>query len=528
MAITPHTNLYLIKCPLEEDNLNQLTFSNRSSQLTYFSNLPHLTVENFTYQRKDNIIRYPEHIDNILNYNYVMYQNENYSNKWFFAFITNMRYINDGMTEITIKTDVYQTWQFDLQFKQSFIEREHTNNDSIGANTIPENLETGDFVAVKQNQTIFKYNNSNCVPVIGVTQLISPFVSYSVANENVPDGLIYIGCKDNSVLKAIIKIYEQGYADSISTVFLAPSSFFSNWQTIIINGTQYESGVSTQYKYDIQDTYEYNDKPNTLELNYNPVNKKLLCYPFCFLQVSNNAGQTVNYKYEDFRDFNSSNITNPKFHFNMSLGQGGSGRITLTNYRNLVNNYEEGITLGKLPIGSFNTDSYTNWLTQNALNISLSYVNAVTDTLGGMTSARDLNQLHNATSSGLRSIENNLERLYQAQFIPNQVSGKTNCGDVNYLLGLTGFTITPMSIKQEYAKVIDNYFSMYGYKTNRVKLPNLSGRRNWNYVKTIGANIEGNIPQTDIEELKSIFNNGVTLWHNPSTYLDYSQNNGIV
>ena len=56
-----------------------------------------------------------------------MYQNENFSNKWFYAFITNMTYVNNGMTLIEIATDVFQTWQFDLQYKQSFIEREMIN-----------------------------------------------------------------------------------------------------------------------------------------------------------------------------------------------------------------------------------------------------------------------------------------------------------------------------------------------------------------------------------------------------------------
>ena len=66
---------------------------------------------------------------------------------------------------------------------------------------------------------------------------------------------------------------------------------------------------------------------------------------------------------------------------------------------------------------------------------------------------------------------------------------------------------------------------MYGYLTNTVKTPNLNNRPNWNYVKTIGANILGNIPQYDLQAIKDIFDNGVTLWHNPSTFLDYSQNN---
>lgn len=56
-----------------------------------------------------------------------MYQNENYSTKWFYAFIDDMKYINDSMTEISISTDVWQTWQFDLSFLESFVEREMCN-----------------------------------------------------------------------------------------------------------------------------------------------------------------------------------------------------------------------------------------------------------------------------------------------------------------------------------------------------------------------------------------------------------------
>lgn len=124
MAITPQTEVRLLKLPITIDNKNQLTFASKEAQTTYFKSLTHLDIDNVQYQRKDNIIRYPAHIDSIIEYNYCMYQNENYTNKWFYAFITSMRYINDGLTEIQISTDVFQTWQFDITFKESFIERE--------------------------------------------------------------------------------------------------------------------------------------------------------------------------------------------------------------------------------------------------------------------------------------------------------------------------------------------------------------------------------------------------------------------
>lgn len=71
-------------------------------------------------------------------------------------------------------------------------------------------------------------------------------------------------------------------------------------------------------------------------------------------------------------------------------------------------------------------------------------------------------------------------------------------------------------------------FHAIGYKTNRVKVPNITGRQNWNYVKTIDCNCDGDIPETDLNIIRTMFNNGVTMWHDPSKIYDYSQTNNIV
>ena len=96
-AITPQTEIRLLKCPIESDNRNQITFADATAQYNYFNGLAQIVADGCTYLRADSVIRFPNHIDNILGYNYVMYQNEAYSNKWFYAFITKMDYINDNM-----------------------------------------------------------------------------------------------------------------------------------------------------------------------------------------------------------------------------------------------------------------------------------------------------------------------------------------------------------------------------------------------------------------------------------------------
>ena len=66
MAVTPNTDLYLLQCPIELDERNQINFRSAEAQFNYFYNLPKLEADNFTYQRKDNVIRFPAHIDSLL------------------------------------------------------------------------------------------------------------------------------------------------------------------------------------------------------------------------------------------------------------------------------------------------------------------------------------------------------------------------------------------------------------------------------------------------------------------------------
>jgi hypothetical protein len=56
-------------------------------------------------------------------------------------------------------------------------------------------------------------------------------------------------------------------------------------------------------------------------------------------------------------------------------------------------------------------------------------------------------------------------------------------------------------------------------------MPDFNNRPNHNYIETRDIDISAAIPQDDLEEIKNMFNNGVTFWHNPNTFGDYTQNN---
>ena len=89
VPVTPESDVILLKVPLEMDEKNQLTFANTTAQYNYFYGLTgKKSFDKFTYQRKDGTLTVPDLVDNLYGYNYVMYRNENFSNKWFYALLT--------------------------------------------------------------------------------------------------------------------------------------------------------------------------------------------------------------------------------------------------------------------------------------------------------------------------------------------------------------------------------------------------------------------------------------------------------
>lgn len=82
--------------------------------------------------------------------NYMAFQNPDYSNKWFFAWIDEVQYRGNYNTRIIYTIDAWSTWFSDWTAKKCFINRHHVNDDSIGANLIEEPVNTGEYVVNKK------------------------------------------------------------------------------------------------------------------------------------------------------------------------------------------------------------------------------------------------------------------------------------------------------------------------------------------------------------------------------------------
>ena len=126
--------------PFDNSYRHTMTFANATAQSAYFQSCMETRLANgsYTYVRMNNSIRVPFNAEELYTHNYVMYQNRNYGQKWFYAFIVGVNYLNEGTTELVLELDVMQTWYFDYQLVEGFVEREHVDDDSIGAHLNPE------------------------------------------------------------------------------------------------------------------------------------------------------------------------------------------------------------------------------------------------------------------------------------------------------------------------------------------------------------------------------------------------------
>lgn len=535
ISITPQGSVYLCETPLENDYKHQLTFANVTAQRNYFTGssvLKH-TCTDFTYIKKDNqlIVDFP--VDSIINCNYLYYQNTGFTNKYYYAFITNMEYVNENATRITFEIDAFQTYMFDIVYKKSFVEREHVNDDTLGKNLVPENLETGEYVA--ENQTIDTSYNDRCIviatPVDIDALLTTPPTSVEDLQyrtgvyNNIPAGCCYYRFDYLQNIPTIIKrLADFGVSDQIISMFLAPKSICTN-----VTGAFRIADTNTVASKDVGIS-----RVSTLD-GYTPKNNKCLTFPYCFINVTNGVGQSAVYKQEYWTlDENNEMVISELAVLNPGL----SIKAIPRNYKGIDKNYDEGISIGKFPQLTWLNDAYTNWLTQNGVNLGFKTLNAnewatskgLIQTGAGLmqlgTNA-DFSGIENVTG-GLSSVFNQMQENYKHSFTAYQLEGSLNTGDVATAGNYNALAFSRMTITYEFAKRIDDYFSTFGYRVNEFKTPNVTGRAYWNYVKTNDCNLEGNIPRQYVKKLEMMFNNGITFWHDPTKFLDYTQNNAIV
>lgn len=543
----------------------------RERQFNFFvNNYNSIHLPSFTYLREGRrYLRIDLPYTDAIKYNYLIFKNKGttsttpveykYENRYYFAFITRFEYLNDKTTIIYYEIDLLQTYNFDYGLTQCFVEREHSSTDTIGENTIDENLPVGDLIYVYK---------TNCPALRDWSIAVSStyawiydnnlerwrtYEAVGSMNGNMYTGLYVQTFTNATQVNEFLKALEQdAKADSVVGISMVPRYFGADGYTpTTIPSTDwllYKSGALSLSN-DTDWTYTYNNKTG-------PRNKKLYCYPFNRLVINNNAGNVYEYKYELF----TGNNTN--FRINCTIvGKGEIDAVPL-DYQGVATNYNERMIIDNLPQCSWIIDSYRAWLAQNAAQRHYAYGReSVMLGVGAIATAAGAGMVYNTTSvvagtagkgpyigqaiesqsfqvptsrlpGMIGNVDNILSMLmtqYDASRMPNKSEG-VNTNSLSIGEGILNFFAYNARIKPEYASIIDDYFDLYGYATHRLKIPNRDVRPVWCYVKTRGArllSLNNGIPADVDDAIRAIYDNGIRFWKNPYQIGHYELNNQV-
>lgn len=323
-TIIPDTTVQLFKSvPFLVNYKNTRWFNNISEQEAYFNTFLYQTISNNQYKREHGNTLYVNlGIEEARNINYIRFLNSGHMNKWFYAFVTEVRYQTKKTSLLIYEIDVIQTYMFDFSFKQTLVERCHAKEyDSSGVpiiNREDENLDYGkEYDIIREVE--FESNNilwlvmcfSDSFGVITQPQLF-PYSLYccfipfnkkesSLSNFNVN------GKETVSTMRALNRLFtsENIVGKCVSlyvTPFLGTSFSYSADNTIT---SEYLDVVNIPNLGNVVSIVSYSGNTSvTLPVNKydvfsKPSKSKLLMYPYTMATLTNYQGQTFDFKLEN-------------------------------------------------------------------------------------------------------------------------------------------------------------------------------------------------------------------------------------
>jgi hypothetical protein len=516
---TPSTNIYLCSgVPLNNKYDHTLYFSNPAAQLQYFRGKNVKTFVDYTYVRKSWKLKVAATMEEARTWSYLFFQNG--AGKMYYYFVNQIEYISDFVVELALELDVMQTYMFDWELRPCYVEREHSVNDTYGENTLDEGLDVGEMITAF-TETIDL--SSKLVIMTAATMDINAFYITQGATERLISGSIidniFGGFQvtatpetnrdgDNSWLNLATMLNyldTKGKTDAIFTMWEFPEDLVN------YNNGEYEEPIAryvtgSKYKY-----FTASSRPFVAIDGYAPKNNKLFQFPYCFLYATNNNGSAAVYHYEKF-------ASTPSFRIQGNIAPDAVVKLVPEDYKGVDYNYDESLSMGSYPLCSWNSDPYKMWLAQNQNQQTLSMGTAALQIAGGtaaLFTGAGASAGVGMIASGAMQIGGQLAQRADMDIQPPQARGSF-AGSHNLSKGIHNFDLYHKTIDAYHAEVIDNYFSMYGYATRKVKTPNISSRPLWNYVKTINSNIGGNFCTEDLNTINAIFDRGITFWHTPN------------
>jgi hypothetical protein len=520
-----------------------------------------MSQANFQRIEGYNFVAVDKSVDDLWGCNYIMFQNASYNNKWFYAFVTKLEYKQRNTTYVHFEIDVFQTWYLSANLKPSFVVREHCplwNSDgSPVINTVDEGLNYGTEYNIAKVQQYRPYDDLYFLVVItkkaihdgdskdkyvysvnGMPQSLCFYVFPFRLDGSVPASNFTL---DLQVGDFIVQCYSTTDAvNNIVSMYITdmlPDQPSYDGTTINFNINYYQQGnvgtASCVYVHNIEYSTGVYDMGSKYD-GFTPVGEsKLWMYPYTVTIMDDFKGNRIELKNEYIQN------TNLMIDVKGSLGLSNKVVYSIKDYltsmitddtvkdmvsmeKALIDQNPNDIPVLVDSLAAYiqgNRNSIQNQKNQLFFNGVMTGINGAVNTAMGSMMMGEAGAIQ-GVGQVVQGLGNN---LFQQQAInakqqdisnvPPSIAKMGSNSYFDYGNRYTGIWVIKKEITPEYRKKLSDFFNMFGYKKNEVKLPNLHTRANWNYIQTNSCIITGNFNNEDLQALKNIYDAGITLWH---------------
>ena len=530
---TPQSLIYICSgVRLDNRYEHTIFFENKTKQDMYFLEKVVKTYRAYTYLRKSWPLQVEATMEEARTWSYLFFQNGG-TGKIYYYFITQVEYKNENMVELTLELDVLQSYLFDFTLQPCFVERQHTPDDARGDYVLDEGLDCGelwdcgtyDYTAI-QNLCIMVLATIN--PNNATTTRPTPALANMYNN-------VFSGLKVWAVPKAkwqawgnqLEALSEAGFLDGIVSMWMYPQALVELGGEATWADDDICKPVASFPDGGIGINAPTDDTPFQ---GYVPKNNKLYTFPYNFLYVTNNAGNSAIYRYERFTNPNA-----PTFNLYGTVSPDGGVILAPRKYNGVEVNFDNRLVLGNYPTCAWDSDTYKMWLAQNQNQLNVAGLEGAVKVVAGI-GAGVAGALTGNVAGGMGGVVSAMSGVSQIaglvaqnkdmQVQPPQSRGAFSA-TANITAGKQTFSFYHKCLTSSAAKIIDGYLTMYGYKLNSLRTPSINARPAFTYVKTIGCKVVANLCSEDVTKIEAIFDRGITWWKNGDKICDYSQDNSV-
>lgn len=560
--------------PLTSDYQNTILFESETEQLNYFSSKAVRVLDNYSVIKKEaGFLKVSGSYADWLNVNYCYFTNPNFSNKIFYAFVDMPEYIAPNTTKIRISIDYIQTYfLFNCNFRDCLIDRETVAEDTLENCLVEESIGLGDYEWMQETYADFDAE-------VGDRVIVAAFTPTEELETQLADGTLVLeppGYYGGQYIPFYWGLWTETSQEPIERLITAleksgqTGSIIGMWyfyEDLIPTKAEEGIGRPVVLEQEIEKPLSWETLRGNSLNGYIPKNNKLYTFPYCYLEL-NGYGQEQDLKYEYVGD---------AIKLYAPFTPGSQMFIWPNFYNGQANDLDAGVSSKSLPLYGYAVNAaYNNYMTSlqeraaifknkkisTALELGETFVGTIPKAMGagvagvaggiaaaggegyglkgsgvlaggmaggGIGYLGDIyhmgkTALHGDLAQSQRVLEGQLSDALRA---PTDIQNQNAIPELNFVLGYKTPFIVGKTQKRYRLEIIDNFFSMYGYKVDRYGKPNLKSRKSWNYIKLAVCNVYGKINEEDLMAIKGILENGITFWHTTDVG-NYSLDNSII